>query len=548
MRGTRILFAATLWAAHVAAPQTLPAQDLPAARPRPISIQPNSIAAIAYSPSSGDYGYAHNYRDRAEAQNAALAGCKAEDARVVCWVNEGYCALAIGDDRSVWGVGHVFGPGVNSADAEKKAIADCSARTTNVQVVLCLSSDGQHIYKPPFRPAFKLASDLEKKIYQSLKEFGYSDQVASNCVVMTRPWQCDVLRHRLAQAAQDAAQKKISPQQHAQVEIECVHQLAETIRRAVANVDTSLPANWKYFDLAFVVKDRKAQCVGYTQLFAVLGSALGLTCRGTDVVEHSQGQTEAGQGHMAALVDLQDRKTLQVDLRSDTGSRVSVPFVFAEQYGPAGDYWKLKDRRNPLKIHPRIQTLDKNGLIAGVYNNRGNALFFSGQADKGLSVYAKAIQLNPQNASAYSNRGNAYASLGRQDRAIADCSKAIEINPLYAEAFNNRGNAYGKADRLEAGIADYTRAIQLNPKYAAAYFNRGLAHFQLRKLDLSVADCAKAIELNPRYAKAYVQRGAAHAKLGKSEDAMRDLREAIRLDPSLTQTVGRLAAKYRLEL
>ena len=66
----------------------------------------------------------------------------------MCWINEGFCALALGNDKSVWGIGYTFGSGANSADASNNAINKCKKLTTDVHVVLCLSSDGQYIWKP----------------------------------------------------------------------------------------------------------------------------------------------------------------------------------------------------------------------------------------------------------------------------------------------------------------------------------------------------------------------------------------------------------------
>ncbi len=58
----------------------------------------NWYSAIAYSPSTGAYGYSYNCRSLAEAKQLALSYCDYEDARIVVWVRNGWCALAVGDD------------------------------------------------------------------------------------------------------------------------------------------------------------------------------------------------------------------------------------------------------------------------------------------------------------------------------------------------------------------------------------------------------------------------------------------------------------------
>jgi hypothetical protein len=68
-----------------------------------MEISRSSYAAIAYSPATGKYASASDYRSRPAAEKAALAKCGADDAVIACWVNWGFCALALGSDKSCWG-------------------------------------------------------------------------------------------------------------------------------------------------------------------------------------------------------------------------------------------------------------------------------------------------------------------------------------------------------------------------------------------------------------------------------------------------------------
>jgi hypothetical protein len=57
----------------------------------------------------------------------------------------------------------------------------------------------------------------------------------------------------------------------------------------------------RYFYLSAVVKDRKAQCLGYSQLFYILGKSVGLPISAADVLESAAGPLPAGEGHVACL-------------------------------------------------------------------------------------------------------------------------------------------------------------------------------------------------------------------------------------------------------
>ncbi len=161
----------------------------------------------------------------------------------------------------------------------------------------------------------------------------------------------------------------------------------------------------------------------------------------------------------------------------------------------------------------------------------GNSYYRSGEYEKAIELYNKAIGLDPKYAKAYNDRGIAYGEGKRQfDKAIADYNKAIEINPKYAKAYNNRGIIYKREGQYDKAIADYTKVIEINPEYAKAYYNRGLAYGEgKRQFDKAIADYNKAIEINPIYASAYYKRGNDYFNLGKKDRACDDWRQACEL-------------------
>ncbi|HEY4761584.1 MAG TPA: tetratricopeptide repeat protein [Thermoguttaceae bacterium] len=421
---------------------------------------------------------------------------------------------------------------------------------------------------------------LEKKIYQLVKDLEYSDKVAQDFVKMVRPWGCDVLYQKLYQAAQDVKEKKISWSQYAQVEEELVNKLSQKIQQEIAIVDTTVKTNLKYVDLALVIKDKKTHCLGYAQLFYILGSSVGLTVQAANVVKHFNGQMYPGTGHAACAVGLHNGKAMQVDLT--LRDYVNKEFIFTEKYEKAGNYWNLRDKNNHLNIHPSIQLLDRRGLVSAIYNNRGHIYTNAGDLSEAITDCTKAIKLNPKFAEAYINRGNSYCKLGKLTEAISDFdnaielnpndpqsyynrgtaygklgklteaisnfNKAIELNPKFAEAYYNRGKAYGESTKLSEAISDFNKAIELNPKDARAYYNRGALYHESGKLTQAISDFNKAIALNPKYAEAYLGRGVTYIQLGKREDAKKDLRKAMQLNPGLKDQVKKVSDQLKLNL
>jgi hypothetical protein len=86
----------------------------------PVSARAAGYGAIAYSPSTGAYGYAYGKSCQAEAENTALCYCKAPDAQIVVWCQNACAALAVGDNG-------VYGYAVADSrkEAERLALRQC---------------------------------------------------------------------------------------------------------------------------------------------------------------------------------------------------------------------------------------------------------------------------------------------------------------------------------------------------------------------------------------------------------------------------------------
>ena len=177
------------------------------------------------------------------------------------------------------------------------------------------------------------------------------------------------------------------------------------------------------------------------------------------------------------------------------------------------------------------RAIELNPQDAAAYNNRGNVYGSMGRHEEALSDYARAIELNPQNAAVYNNRGNVYAHMGRREEALSDYARAIELNPQDAGAYNNRGNVYDNMGRHEEALSDCARAIELEPKNAAVYNNRGNVYAHMGRREEALSDYARAIELNPQDAGAYNNRGNVYDNMGRHEEALSDYARAIELNP-----------------
>ena len=414
-------------------------------------------------------------------------------------------------------------------------------------VGICSSqSTGEYPYEvvqPDSEARFE--EEYIEQIKQLVKGLEYSDKVVEDFVQMISNWKdaqgrpvLTSWKQRLNQTEDEYKQVKISKKQFVKVEENITRELSQRIQKEISY-------NIKFFDLVDVIKHRQAQCLGYSQLVYILGNSIGLSVEAIDVEEPMTGAFLPEVGHIAGIVSLTDGKMMIVDLVP--GAFVSKPFIIGKEFAKVGNYWELKDRDNPLGIHRRIQIFDKNGLIADIYNSRGNAYYNLGQYPKAISEYTKAIELDPKHAKAYCHRGVVYRKLGKLDQAISEYNKALELDPNYAAAYNNRGNVYSDLGQYPKAICDFTRAILLNPKYATAYYNRGVAYGNLGQYNQAISDYTRAIELDAKYAMAYNNRGNAYGRLGQYLQAISDFTRAIEIDPEFALAYKNRGVAYVLQ-
>jgi tetratricopeptide (TPR) repeat protein len=83
--------------------------------------------------------------------------------------------------------------------------------------------------------------------------------------------------------------------------------------------------------------------------------------------------------------------------------------------------------------------------------------------------------LGQTSAQEFNRQGIALGRVGKFEEAVSLFTKAIALDPKYDEAYYNRGKAKLNLEQYRAAIKDFDTAIKLRPKYADAYNNRGIA-------------------------------------------------------------------------
>ncbi|HHP7243029.1 MAG TPA: tetratricopeptide repeat protein [Cyclobacteriaceae bacterium] len=215
-------------------------------------------------------------------------------------------------------------------------------------------------------------------------------------------------------------------------------------------------------------------------------------------------------------------------------------------------YLNILDFDKALEDFNRALSMDSNN--PDYYVNRGLTYMELDSTHMARLDFQKAIELQPDHQEAlynhsllenkplsqelfnesfpysYSKRAYKFFKSGEYQKALEDYNKALEIDPANALDYNNRGLIKTKLKDLEGAILDFKKSIELNANLIKNYLHIGNAYFDLK--EFINADQYYDLYLlfhkeNPR---AYYNAGLCKAELNKIDEACKHFRTAVELE------------------
>jgi tetratricopeptide (TPR) repeat protein len=144
--------------------------------------------------------------------------------------------------------------------------------------------------------------------------------------------------------------------------------------------------------------------------------------------------------------------------------------------------WLRSAVRSPARDQREGFSLQKGGPVAAHYE-RGNAFIRSGDMDRAIESFSKALRLNPNYADALTGRGLALCKKGDYENAMADLSEALYFDPRSANAYYYRGSIFSAQGNYSRAIADYDSSLRLHPDQKKVRDARELAMAKIAKTD-----------------------------------------------------------------
>lgn len=144
-----------------------------------------------------------------------------------------------------------------------------------------------------------------------------------------------------------------------------------------------------------------------------------------------------------------------------------------------------------------------------------------------LALLTQLITRHPNRAADYNNRGLIYFQSGQGEKALADYNKALQLNPELDSAYNNRANFYASRGDLAQALTDYETALDLNPGNTRTWINQAITFRELGLYDLALENLDMALMLGGLEENIYAERGRTYHVRGDWNCAIADYQRAL---------------------
>jgi tetratricopeptide (TPR) repeat protein len=195
---------------------------------------------------------------------------------------------------------------------------------------------------------------------------------------------------------------------------------------------------------------------------------------------------------------------------------------------------RFAEEKPDLALAELRELMNRNVLNSGNLTTFGAMLSAMGRQDDAISVYRKAIKLDPDNVAARYNLASILADKGLMEEATAELRNAAEAHPRdsrNAEFRMRLGIVLREQGKLDESTAEFVKAIDLFPDDVRIHVELGETLRRQERGDEAIAQVRKALEWDPRNVGARRVLGATLRDQGKFDEALVELRRGIELEP-----------------
>jgi tetratricopeptide (TPR) repeat protein len=165
-------------------------------------------------------------------------------------------------------------------------------------------------------------------------------------------------------------------------------------------------------------------------------------------------------------------------------------------------------------------------------NNYANILKKTGQFDKAIEHFHKALKAKPNSPEVYNNLGNVLHRLNRNVEAIKSYRKSLELRPDFPEAHYNLAIALDREGEIDEAVAEYRKALRYRPDNVDTLSNLGLVLAQKGNFNEAVEYYNKALQIEPDNIITHGRLGLALGALNRFDEAIEQFKIVLKDDPN----------------
>lgn len=174
------------------------------------------------------------------------------------------------------------------------------------------------------------------------------------------------------------------------------------------------------------------------------------------------------------------------------------------------------------------RALSLNEQLAAAHVCMGQLESGTGEYEKAVNEFDRALAIEPTNDDAYRSLADAYESLGQPAKAEETCQRAIDLRPQYWAGYNWLGTFYYRDARYADAASMFSQVVALAPDSFRGYSNLGGVYYYQGRYTDAIAMLQRSISIRPS-ADAFSNLGNAHFYLRQYDDAVAAYEKAVQL-------------------
>jgi serine/threonine protein kinase/tetratricopeptide (TPR) repeat protein len=181
--------------------------------------------------------------------------------------------------------------------------------------------------------------------------------------------------------------------------------------------------------------------------------------------------------------------------------------------------------------------------LASAHACLGRVFRSTGDYQKAVEQYGRALELDPTREDAYDGLAAAYEHLGRVGEAEQLFKQAISARPGYWATYNWLGLFYMRHARYDEAASMFSEVISLAPDSFTGYYNLGAIRVEQGQYDRAVPLLEKSLSIRPTSI-ALTNLGTAYFQMRRYMESVAKFEEAVKLDPNNYTMWGNLGDAY----